>query len=135
MLYAKIAAIVVALGLAYYKGYSDEHARFMAFKNEVEAIGKAQELANQNAIQLSEVITESVKENYETRIANIRAEYARRMRETNPGSCPMPAVSKASRVVNGSADDPAVIGLCAEETAKLVALQLWISKHLEIKPK
>jgi hypothetical protein len=131
MLYAKIAAIVVALGLAYYKGYSDEHARFMAFKNEVEAIGKAQEAATKHAIEIAEVITESVKDEYETRISTIRNEYARRMRDNGPGRCNLPAISKAAPVVNGSADDPAIIGLCAEETAKLVALQKWINLNME----
>lgn len=129
MLYAKIAIAVAVILAAYWKGYSDEHERFLKFQAEVAAIGKAQELANKNAIELSEVISEGIKDEYEVRIAALRSEYAKRMRNANSGSCPMPAVSKPAPSVVGTADDPAIIGLCAEETAKLVALQKWIIKQ------
>jgi hypothetical protein len=43
----------------------------------------------------------------------------------------MSTVPKSSPSVAGTADDPAIIGLCAEETAKLVALQKWVKKQSE----
>ncbi len=129
MLYVKIAIAVAVILAAYWKGYSDEHERFLKFQAEVAAVGKAQELANKNAIQLAEVISEGVKDEYETRIAAVRSEYAKRLRNANSGSCAMPAISKPAPSVVGTADDPAIIGLCAEETAKLVALQKWIIKQ------
>jgi hypothetical protein len=131
MLYAKIAIAVAVILAAYWKGYSDEHERFLKFQAEVAAIGKAQELANQNAIQLAEVITEGVKDEYETRIAAIRSQYAGRVRNANTCGGNVPTVSKPATSVAGTANDPAIIGLCAEETAKLVALQKWIVKQQE----
>ncbi len=131
MLYVKIAVAVAIILAAYWKGYSDEHERFLKFQAEVAAIGKAQELANQNAIKTAELISEGVKDEYEVRIAAIRSEYAKRVRNANSGSCPMPAISKPAKSANGSTDDIGIIGACAVETAKLVALQKWISKQQE----
>jgi hypothetical protein len=132
MIYAKIAVAIAVILAAYGKGWYDEHQRFLKFQAEVDAIGKAQELVNQNAIEMAGVITESVKDEYETRIAGIKSEYARRMRQANSGSCPMPSVSKPAKSANGNTDDIGIIGACAVETAKLVALQKWISKQQEV---
>ncbi len=131
MLYAKIGIAVAIILAAYWKGYSDEHERFLKFQAEVAAIGKAQELANKNAIQLAEVINEGVKDEYETRIAALRRQYAGRVQQCNSGSGAVSTIPKSSPSVNGTADDPAIIGLCAEETAKLVALQKWIKLNME----
>jgi hypothetical protein len=131
MLYAKIGIAVAIILAAYWKGYSDEHERFLKFQAEVAAIGKAQELANKNAIQLAEVINEGVKDEYETRIAALRRQYAGRVQQCNSGSGAVSTIPKSSPSVNGTADDPAIIGLCAVETAKLVALQKWIKLNME----
>jgi hypothetical protein len=131
MLYAKIAAIVIALGLAYWKGYDTMKDKHLLFVAEVKRVGEAQEAASKSVIKQAEIITEGVKDEYETRIASLRAEYARRMRNTSPSSCPMPPVPKAAAGANAATDDIGVIGNCALETAKLVALQKWISKQQE----
>lgn len=131
MLYAKIAIVVAVVLAAYWKGYSDEHERFLKFQAEVAAIGKAQELAVQHAVKTAEIISEGVKDEYEVRVAALRSQYAGRVRNTNSGSCPLPTVSAPARIVNGGPDDPAIVGLCAVETAKLVALQKWITKQQE----
>lgn len=131
ILYAKIAAIAVVLVLTYWAGYDrmrDKHLRFVA---EVESIGKAQEAANKSAVEIAEVITEGVKDEYETRIAALRRQYAGRVQQCSTSGGAMPSVSKPATSVNGTADDPAIIGLCAEETAKLVALQKWIKLNME----
>jgi hypothetical protein len=134
MMYAKIGIAIAIILAAYWKGYHDEHKRFLAFQAEVAAIGKAQELANQNAIQLSEVITEGIKDEYETRIASLRRQYANagRVCDTRSGGSQMPPVSKSANGTDGTPADPEFIGKCAETTAQLVALQKWIAKHLEV---
>jgi hypothetical protein len=134
MIYAKIGIAIAIILAAYWKGYHDEHKRFLAFQAEVAAIGKAQELANQNAIQLSEVITEGIKDEYETRIASLRRQYANAGRVCNPnsGGSQVSTVSKPSNGTDGTPADPEFIGKCAETTAQLVALQKWIAKHLEV---
>ncbi len=133
-MYAKIGIAIAIILAAYWKGYHDEHKRFLAFQAEVAAIGKAQELANQNAIQLSEVITEGIKDEYETRIASLRRQYANagRVCDTRSSSGQMPPVSKSANGTDGTPADPEFIGKCAETTAQLVALQKWIAKHLEV---
>jgi hypothetical protein len=53
------------------------------------------------------------------------------VQQCNSGSGAVSTIPKSSPSVNGTADDPAIIGLCAEETAKLVALQKWIKLNME----
>jgi len=106
----------------------DKHLLFVA---EVKAVGEAAEAANRSAVEIAEVITEGVKDEYETRIAALRRQYAGRVQQCNSGGGAVSTVPKSSPSVAGSADDPAIVGLCAEETAKLVALQKWVKKQSE----
>lgn len=131
ILYAKIAAIAIALALAYWAGYDRMRDKHLLFVAEVKAVGEAAEAANKSAIEIAEVITEGVKDEYETRIAALRRQYAGRVQQCNTSSGSVSTVSKPTPSVVGTADDPAIIGLCAEETAKLVALQKWIKLNME----
>lgn len=127
----KIGAIVIALGLAYWAGYDRMRDKHLLFVAEVKRIGEAQEAANKSAVEIAEVITEGVKDEYETRIAALRRQYAGRVQQCNSGGGQVSTIPKSSPSVAGSADDPAIIGLCAEETAKLVALQKWVKLNME----
>jgi hypothetical protein len=131
ILYAKIAAAVIAIVIAYWAGYDRMRDKHLLFVAEVKAVGEAQEAANKSAVEIAEVITEGVKDEYETRIAALRRQYAGRVQQCGTGSGQVSTVSKPATSVNGTADDPAIIGLCAEETAKLVALQKWIKLNME----
>jgi len=134
ILYAKIAAVAIALALAYWAGYDRMRDKHLLFVAEVKAIGDAQELANKHAVEISEVITEGIKDEYETRIASLRRQYANagRVCDTRSGGGQMPPVSKSANGTDGTPADPEFIGKCAETTAQLVALQKWIAKHLEV---
>jgi hypothetical protein len=133
LLYAKIAAVVIALGIAYWSGYDRMKTKHLLFVAEVKRVGEAQEAANKSAVEIAEVITEGVKENYENQINDLRRRYANagRVQQCNTGSGAVSSVSKPAPSVVGTADDPAIIGLCAEETAKLVALQKWVKLNME----
>jgi hypothetical protein len=131
ILYAKIAVIAIALALAYWGGYDRMRDKHLLFVAEVKAAGEAQEAANKSAVEIAEVITEGVKDEYETRIAALRRQYAGRVQQCNTGSGAVSSVSKPAPSVAGTADDPAIVGLCAEETAKLVALQKWVKLNME----
>jgi len=131
MMYAKIAAIAIALALAYWAGYDRMRDKHLLFVAEVKAVGEAAEAANRSAVEIAEVITEGVKDEYETRIAALRRQYAGRVQQCGTSSGSVSPVSKSSPSVAGTADDPAIIGLCAEETAKLVALQKWVKLNME----
>jgi hypothetical protein len=131
ILYAKIAAIAIALALAYWSGYDRMRDKHLLFVAEVKSIGEAAEAANKSAVEIAEVITEGVKDEYETRIAALRRQYAGRVQQCGTSSGQVSTVSKSSPSVAGTADDPAIVGLCAEETAKLVALQKWVKLNME----
>jgi hypothetical protein len=131
ILYAKIAAVVIAIGLSYWAGYDRMRDKHLLFVAEVKAVGEAQEAANKSAVEIAEVITEGVKDEYETRIAALRRQYAGRVQQCNTSGSTVPTVPKPASRINGTADDPAIVGLCAEETAKLVALQKWIKLNME----
>jgi len=131
ILYAKIAAIAIALALSYWAGYDRMRDKHLLFVAEVKAAGEAQEAANKSAVEIAEVITEGVKDEYETRIAALRRQYAGRVQQCGTSSGQVSTVSKSSPSVAGTADDPAIVGLCAEETAKLVALQKWVKLNME----
>jgi len=131
ILYAKIAAIAIALALAYWSGYDRMRDKHLLFVAEVKSIGEAAEAANKSAVEIAEVITEGVKDEYEARIAALRRQYAGRVQQCGTSSGQVSTVSKSSPSIAGTADDPAIVGLCAEETAKLVALQKWVKKQSE----
>jgi hypothetical protein len=128
--WVKIGLIATALAFSYWKGYSGEHEKFVKFKAEVEAVGKAQELANQNAAQLSAIITEGVKNEYEASIAALRNYYANRV-QSNPSRSNVSPVSGAAPRTHESAGNTVPAGQCAEVTQQLVSLQKWVEKQIE----
>jgi hypothetical protein len=133
MLYAKIAAIAIALGIAYWAGYDRMRDKHLLFVAEVKRVGEAQEAANKSAVEIAEVISEGVRDEYEVKIAALRTKYAGagRVQQCGTSSGKVPAVSKPTSSTNGAADDLGLIGNCALETAKLVALQKWITQQQE----
>jgi hypothetical protein len=133
ILYAKIAAIAIALVLAYWGGYDRMRDKHLLFVAEVKAAGEAQEAANKSAVEIAEVISEGVRDEYEVKIAALRAKYAGagRVQQCGTSSGKVPAVSKPTSSTNGAPDDLGLIGNCALETAKLVALQKWITQQQE----
>lgn len=133
ILYAKIAVVAIALALAYWAGYDRMRDKHLLFVAEVKAIGDAQELANQHAVEISEVIKEGIKDEYETRIASLRRQYANAGRVCNPssGGSQVSTVSKSPNGTDGTPSDPEFVGKCAETTAQLIALQKWIKLNME----
>ena len=129
MLYAKIGIVVAVILAAYWKGYSDEHERFLKFQAEVAAIGKAQEQANQHAIEVAEIITEGVRSEYEARIDAVRRQYAGRVQQCSTGRSNLPATPKTTSRADELAADSRLAGLCAETTQQLISLQQWVAKQ------
>ena len=120
-LYAVSVALIFAFG--YYKGFSHERDRFVAFKTELEAKAKAQDMLNKAAEQKNKLIAENVKNEYEARLAALRNYYVG-LRNTNSNK--MPSVSNSTHRVDEATTDPIFIGQCAETTLQLVSLQDWI---------
>jgi hypothetical protein len=133
ILYAKIAAIVIALALAYWSGYDRMRDKHLLFVAEVKSIGEAQEAANKSAVEIAEVITEGVKDEYEARIAALRRQYAGRVQQCGTSSGQVSTVSKSSPGTYDPTTDEKLIVNCAETTAQLEALQKWVKKQSEVK--
>jgi hypothetical protein len=133
ILYAKIAAIVIALGIAYWKGYDTMRDKHLLFVAEVKRVGEAQEAANRSAIEIAEVISEGVKENYENQITALRSKYSNvgRVCNGNSGSGNLPKNAKPARDAYDPTTDPEFIAKCAMTTQQLVSLQQWITKQQE----
>jgi hypothetical protein len=108
----------------------DKHLLFVA---EVKSIGEAQEAANKSAVEIAEVITESVKENYENQIASLRTKYASvgRVCNTHPRSDNLPQDTKPTRNSYDPTTDPEFVAKCALTTQQLVSLQQWLKKQME----
>jgi hypothetical protein len=131
ILYAKIAAFALALALAYWAGYDRMRDKHLLFVAEVKAIGEAQEAANKSAVEIAEVITEGVKNEYEARIATLRSQYAGRVRQCSPSSGQVSSSSSTTSRADDLASDSRLAGLCAETTQQLISLQQWILKQQE----
>jgi len=129
------AALIVlaAFGSGYYKGYSTEHDKFVAFQEQVKIVAKTQEAKNESITKQYELVTDGVKNEYETKLAALRSYYSKRVQQSNTGSGNLPSVSKPSAAASGSTSDPEFVGRCAETTAQLVSLQDWVKKQMEIK--
>jgi hypothetical protein len=118
-LYAVLVALV--FGAGYYKGFRN---RFVAFKTELEAKAKAQDMLNKAAEQKNKLIAENVKNEYEARISVLRNYYANRLR--HPDSDKMPSLPIATHRVDEATTDPIFIGQCAETTLQLISLQNFV---------
>ena len=123
----KVIGIIGLIGglflFGYYQGYSAEKKRFDAFKTELEAKAKAQEMLNKATEQKNKLIAENIKNEYEARIVAVR-NYYDRLR--NPSSDKLPSISNSTHRVDETATDPIFIGQCAETTIQLVSLQDWV---------
>ena len=114
----------VAFALGYLGGCQHEKSAFDAYKATVEAQGEAQEKQTAQTIQKHKQIAQSVKDDYETRIAAIRAAY--RVRPHNPGLLP-PASCPAGD--SNAATSYDILALhCAETTQQLISLQNFIKE-------
>ena len=123
--YIKIAAVVVALAFAYYKGYSGEHEKFVAYQAEVAAVGKAQEVINEAKVKEHELVSNSISNQYEARLSAVHSYYADRV-QPNPSSGNLPTVPKPTSCPNAAPTNTEFIRQCAETTLMLTELQNWV---------
>lgn len=120
-LYALLVLLV--FGAGYYKGFSHERDRFVAFKAELEAKAKAQDMLNKATEQKNKLIAENVKNEYEARLAALRNYYVG-LRHTDTHK--LPRVPDTTSTTYAEASHPVFVGQCAETTLQLISLQDWI---------
>jgi len=121
----KIGAALAACALMYFLGYSHEHERFVKYKADVAALGKAQEQLNAALTEKHELISTSIKDKYEASLSAVHNYYSDRVQPVaNSGS--MPTVSKPTVCPNVCAPDTVSARQCAETTLMLTELQKWV---------
>ena len=124
-LWMKLVAIAALCAAMYFMGYSHEHKKFVAFKAEIVALGKAQETINAAKVKEHENLSESIKSEYDARLSAVHNYYADRV-QPNPSSGNLPSVSKPSVCLNVCAPDTGFIRRCAQTTLQLTELQRWV---------
>ena len=130
---AGVLIVIASFGSGYYKGYSNEHEKFVAFQEQIKAIAKTQEAKNESIAKQHELVTEGVKNEYEAKLSAIHNAYAVSLQYTDPRRTDVPPVPVASARVIKIASDPEFVGRCAETTAQLVSLQDWVKKQMNVK--
>ncbi len=125
--------LVASFSGGYYKGYSAEHQKFIAFQEQVKSIAKTQEAKNESIVKQNELVTDGIKNEYEAKLAALRSYYAKRVQLPSSGSGNVSGISGASASANGYTSDPEFVGRCAETTAQLVSLQDWVKKQMSVK--
>jgi hypothetical protein len=121
----KIGAILALCALMYFLGWNQEHKRFVAFKAEVAAVGKAQEVLNEAKVKEHEVISTAITNQYEARLSAVHNYYADRV-QPNPSSGDLPIVPKPTSCPNAASTNTEFIRQCAETTLMLTELQNWV---------
>lgn len=132
--YVSIAVGAILLVLAIYaKGRHDVQVKFDAYKVEVAAAAKAQELKAKETEARQQKINEDTRNAYNTQLSNLRSYYSLRLGKSG-GS--LPQVSSASTGADVYSPDnlpaPAVLaGQCAETTLNLLVLQNWVRSQID----
>jgi hypothetical protein len=116
--------VAILFGSGYYQGYSAEKARHDAFRADIEASVRAQEKINQQIEQKNKLIANNIKDQHETKLANLRNFYSFGLR--NNSASKLPSLSRPAYTFDAAASDPVFIGQCAETTLMLTSLQDWI---------
>ena len=125
VLMIKIGLALAACGIFYFMGYSHEHKKFVAFKAEIAALGKAQETINAAKVKEHETISTSISNQYEARLSAVHSYYADRV-QPDPSSGNLPTVSKPTSCPNATSTNTEFIRQCAETTLMLTELQNWV---------
>ena len=121
--YLAIGGAVIALfGFGYWKGYSAEKERFDAFKVELEAQAKAQEIVNDAKKKQQDIISKSIRSEYETKLNALRSYYGGVRQQSSNAS--LSTIPNSSISIDGKATNLELA--CAYTTQQLVSLQEWI---------
>ena len=130
---AGVLIVIASFSTGYYKGYSAEHEKFVAFQEQVKAIAKTQEAKNESIVKQNALVTDGIKNEYETKLSALRSYYSKRVQLNSAGSGNVSSLPSSSAGASGSTSDPEFVGRCAETTAQLVSLQDWVKKQMSVK--
>jgi predicted solute-binding protein len=131
-LYVKLGAIALALLFSAYLGYSFEHSRFMAFKQEIETTSRLQEEKVKSIRSQQELVTKGIENEYEAKIVALR-NYYKSTSVWNNGGSQMSGLSTTPSVTDVIASYNQLTERCAETTQQLISLQEWLNQQIGIK--
>jgi len=124
---------LLVFAVAYTLGWQKEHNKLTAYKASVAQQAADQERRTAEIVKRHKADKEAIHEDYQTRLADLRRDYERRMRDKD-GSGPVSTTADAA----SRADDPAVdtrslersalLERCAETSLQLEELQSWIRR-------
>jgi hypothetical protein len=130
--------IVFAFGSGYYKGYSNQKAKFDAFKAQVEANAKIQKERNELLLKKQVNITENIAKEYANAVKKLNNYYASHRVYVNPTSSGMSKDAKTTSTVDGKTEGDLPSSTrdttldCASDVLQLLYLQKWIEDQLLI---
>ena len=126
-IYAGLTVLALA-GFGYGKY---ESAKYDAFKAEVTAAGKAQEVKNDSIQKQSDLVSKGIKNEYEAKLSAVRNFYTSGVR--NPSSGSMSGISPAPKGTNAETAYPILAGQCAQTTLQVNLWQEWATQNGLIK--
>lgn len=126
--FSKIIGVIVLVGAlfgaGYYKGYSAEKERFDAFKTELAAQAKAQELINESTKKQQSIISKSIRSEYEAKLSSLKSYYGGVRQQSSTNS--LSSIPNSTIGIDGKATNLELA--CAYTTQQLVSLQDWITE-------
>lgn len=110
------------IGFGYYKGYSSEHEKLLAYKAEITAQVAAQDALNQSIAKQQQIKTEGIVNEYKAKLIALRSGSSRM--QYNTGSMQLPE-TKGTQGTITAPSYPVLVGQCLETTLMLTSLQEW----------
>lgn len=119
---------LVAFGLGYWAGYSEEAEKFEQFRSKVAAQAAVAKAKNEELVKRHEQTAQLIEQTYQAEL-DLLDDYYHRLLDDRPSGTGVPAVPQAPRRADGAACPkpvPVVTKECAETALKLKELQAWI---------
>ena len=127
-LWMKIGAALALCALLYFLGWNHEHKKFVEFKAEVFALGKAQEEKNAAIVKQHEQITQGIKDEYEAKLAAVNNYYSVGV-QSNSNSGRLPVSPSTTSGATASPEYRLLAQRCAATTLELEELQKWVKQN------
>jgi hypothetical protein len=125
-----ILLVITAISFTYGR---HEHTKYVEFKAEIEALGKAQEAHVESIKKQQDLVTKGIANEYEAKLSALRNYYKSTSMWNNASSSKTGGISAAPSAADVITAYNVLAGQCAETTAQTVALQDWIKQQVGIK--
>lgn len=117
---------LVSVGLfvfGYYKGYSNEHEKFLGYKADIAAQVKQQDLLLQSRVKQEQIKTEGIINEYKAKLHTVRGISSGRL-QYNTSTLQLSETTGTQGAITAPSY-PVLVGQCLETTLMLTSLQEW----------